>query len=151
MTLIFRSVVLAVLFAVTAVTSFAADRVCCRKDGVVQWSTRAVCTQSGGETTYNKTCRESAGGGERICCKRLRSDWWSTRAQCVKDGGAETFNKSCRDDSWDTVEDDEWNDYRGDWEAQVCCQRGQAAMWSSARVCRTGGGKQTFNKACRAP
>jgi hypothetical protein len=139
-----------VAFAALEASAASGDRVCCRKDGVVQWSTRDVCASSGGEQTYNDTCRKSSGEGERICCGRLRSDWWSTRAQCVKDGGGETFNKSCRDDSWNTPEDDEWNDYRGDWEAQVCCQRGEAAMWTSARVCRTGGGKQTFNKACRA-
>lgn len=154
MTFVVRSAVCAVLLALTATGALAGDgdRVCCRKDDAAQWSTRGACKQSGGEETYNKTCRKGVSDGERVCCKRLRSDWWSTRAQCAKDGGAETFNKSCRDDNWNTVEHDEWNDYRGDWEAQVCCQRGEAAvMWTSARVCRSSGGKQTLNKACRAP
>lgn len=148
----FRFALVLVLVGFVTFGAFAGDgdRVCCRKDGVVQWSTRGACVSSGGEQTYNDTCRKSAGNDERICCGRLRSDWWSTRAQCVKDGGSETFNKSCRDDNWNTVEDDSWNDYRGDWEAQVCCLRGETAVWTSARVCRTSGGKQTFNKACRA-
>jgi hypothetical protein len=139
------------MLVVTAATSAADDRVCCRRGDTVYWSTPSSCAHFDGEVTYNKVCRKG-GDVDRICCKRLRSDWWSTKAQCAKDGGSETFNQSCRDDSWNTVEEDEWNDYHGDWEAQVCCQRGEStAMWTSARVCRTGSGKQTFNKACRAP
>lgn len=146
-----RTTVLAALLALTAFAALAADsdRVCCRKDGIVQWGTRGTCVQSGGETATNKTCRKFAGQSERVCCKRRRSDWWSTTAECKKDGGTETANAECRDDNWNAPEDDAWNDYRGDWEAQLCCQRGQGASWASARACRSTGGSQTLNKTCR--